>query len=52
MAIDEYIEQGRVLVARTPDGAIIGHLQLLPTSDPAVAEIKSLAVREEARGTE
>lgn len=50
MAIDEYIEQGRVLVARTPDGAIIGHLQLLPTADPAVAEIKSLAVQEEARG--
>lgn len=48
--IDGYIEQGRVLVARNREGAIVGHLQLIPTTDPAVAEIKNVAVREEAQG--
>jgi GNAT superfamily N-acetyltransferase len=44
--IDGYIELGRVLVARSERGEIIGHLQLIPTSADAV-EVKSIAVRED-----
>lgn len=42
--LDGYIEEGRVLVARAEDGEIVGHLQLVPTPDPAELEIKNLAV--------
>lgn len=44
--LDAYIELGRVLVAREGDG-IVGHLQLIETSDPKVVEVKSLAVSPE-----
>lgn len=46
--LDGYIHQGRVLVARDETGAVVGHLQLIPNDAEAV-EIKSIAVREEAR---
>jgi ribosomal protein S18 acetylase RimI-like enzyme len=42
--LDDYIDRGRVLVARDGRGRIVGHLQLLETPQPGVAEIKSLAV--------
>jgi lactoylglutathione lyase len=42
--IDEYIDHGRVLVALSGAGAPIGHLQLVPTREPDVLEITSLAV--------
>jgi ribosomal protein S18 acetylase RimI-like enzyme len=41
--LDDYIDRGRVLVARD-GGRIVGHLQLLETPQPGVAEIKNLAV--------
>jgi lactoylglutathione lyase len=42
--IDEYIDLGRVLVALGGDGKPVGHLQLVPTREPGVIEITSLAV--------
>jgi GNAT superfamily N-acetyltransferase len=44
-----YLESGQVLVARADD-AIVGHLQLVPTDDPSVAELKNMAVLEEWHG--
>jgi hypothetical protein len=41
--ISTYISLGEVLVARHDD-AFMAHLQLLETDDPAVFEIKSMAV--------
>lgn len=48
-ALDAYIGTGRVLVA-VGDGVIRGHLQLTETGDPAVVEIKNMAVVETHRG--
>ena len=42
--IDGYIDLGRVLVALGGAGEPVGHLQLVPTGEPDVLEIKSLAV--------
>jgi lactoylglutathione lyase len=42
--IDEYIDLGRVLVALSGGGEPVGHLQLVPTREPDVLEITSLAV--------
>ena len=42
-AIARYLEAGSVLVARD-DGRVVGHVQLVPTGDAAVAEIASVAV--------
>jgi N-acetylglutamate synthase-like GNAT family acetyltransferase len=47
--LDSYIELGRVLVAREPNGEIVGHLQLLPAAEPDLVEIKNLAVRARSR---
>ena len=47
--LDGYIELGRILVACDKSGQIVGHLQLLPTAEPDVVEIKSLAVRARSR---
>lgn len=44
--LDDYIDHGRVLVARDASGMIVGHLQLLETATAGVTEIKSLAVDE------
>jgi GNAT superfamily N-acetyltransferase len=41
--LDTYIDAGRVLVATRGD-VIIGHLQLVDTGQPGVAEIKNMAV--------
>jgi ribosomal protein S18 acetylase RimI-like enzyme len=43
--VDRYIDFGRVLVASDGD-EIVGHLQLVPDTQPNVVEIKSLAVHE------
>ena len=48
--LDAYIDVGRVLVATTSDGEIIGHLQLTGTGDPRQAEIKNMAVRGNRQG--
>ena len=45
-----YLDLGRVLVARR-DGGTIGHLQLVPTADDEVIELKNMAVRYEHHGT-
>jgi GNAT superfamily N-acetyltransferase len=42
-ALDAYIDSGRVLVA-VERGEPIGHLQLTDTDDPAIAELKNMAV--------
>jgi predicted N-acetyltransferase YhbS len=44
-----YLELGRVLVARR-DGVVVGHLQLIPTDEPGVVELKSMAVVDAERG--
>src|SRR5262249_53579282 len=43
--IDRYIDLGRLLGVEDAHGEIVGHLQLIPSTDPDVIEIKSLAVR-------
>jgi GNAT superfamily N-acetyltransferase len=48
--LDQYLELGRVLVARRGD-AILGHLQLVRGAQPGEIELKSLAVVPEERGT-
>lgn len=47
--IESYLRDGRVLVARRGNG-IIAHLQLVDTDEPAVAEIKNMAVRADEQG--
>src|SRR4051812_11695281 len=47
--IDGYMPKGEVLVADA-GGEILGHLLLLPTDEPHVEEVKSLAVLERSRG--
>jgi GNAT superfamily N-acetyltransferase len=42
-ALDGYIDGGDVIVA-TVGAAVAGHLQLIPTDDPAVVEVKNMAV--------
>jgi GNAT superfamily N-acetyltransferase len=42
--IDDYIERGRVLVARDEGNKIIGHAQLVPAHRPDTIELKSIAV--------
>ena len=49
--LDDYIEDGRVLVARDGTGEIVGHLQLVPGARAGVFEIKNLAVRSDRQGT-
>ena len=48
--LDEYIDDGRVLVARDWSGEIVGHLQLVPGARVGGFEIKNLAVRPERQG--
>lgn len=43
--LDAYLHQGRVWVARR-DGGIVGHVQVVDTTDPDTVEIKNMAVRE------
>jgi len=46
--LDQYLELGRVLVARRgPE--VLGHLQVVPTTQPGEIELKSLAVVPEER---
>jgi len=47
--LDHYIDQGRVLVAvRGP--TVVGHLQLVPTTQPGQIELKNMAVLPEHQG--
>jgi GNAT superfamily N-acetyltransferase len=48
--LDAYLGLGEVLVARR-DGAMIGHLQLVPTERPGEVELKNMAVVPEQQGT-
>jgi ribosomal protein S18 acetylase RimI-like enzyme len=48
--LDEYVNQGRVLVARL-EGEIVGHLQLVDTRQDGEVELKNMAVALAARGT-
>lgn len=48
--LDQYIELGRVLVARRGP-ALVGHLQLMPTRRPGEIELRNMAVRPELQGT-
>jgi len=43
VAIDAYIHDGVVLVAKTAD-TVVGHLQLIVLGDPLRAEVKNMAV--------
>jgi N-acetylglutamate synthase-like GNAT family acetyltransferase len=47
--LNSYIELGRVLIAHASSGEVVGHLQLVPTAEPAQLEIKNLAVRAQYR---
>jgi predicted N-acetyltransferase YhbS len=48
--LDQYLELGRVLVARRgPE--VLGHLQVVPTTAAGAIELKSLAVVPEERRT-
>ena len=48
--LDEYLELGRVLVA-VQGPTVVGHLQLVPTTQPGEIELKSMAVVAARRGT-
>jgi GNAT superfamily N-acetyltransferase len=48
--LDDYLDQGRVLVA-TRGSAIIGHLQLVPTTRAGQVELKNMAVVPEQQGS-
>lgn len=43
--LDSYLQLGRVLVAVTAGGEIVGHLQLIETGESAQSEIKNMAVQ-------
>lgn len=47
--LDAYIDHGVVWVARTGDGEVVGHLQVVPRAED-VWEVTSLAVAESRRG--
>jgi ribosomal protein S18 acetylase RimI-like enzyme len=47
--LDSYLDAGQVLVARIDD-RVVGHLQLVQTSDPERSEIKNMAVERSHRG--
>lgn len=48
--LDGYLDAGRVLVARR-GGALVGHLQLVPTGRDGEIELKNMAVVPAMRGT-
>ena len=48
--LDQYLELGRVLVARH-GSVLLGHLQLVPTRRSGEIELKNMAVMPEQRGT-
>ena len=48
--LDQYLAAGAVLVARDGD-EIVGHVQLVPTGDDRVVEIKNMAVLDARQGT-
>ena len=48
--LDEYLDQGQVMVARQ-GAAVLGHLQLVPTGLAGEIELKNMAVLPDQRGT-
>jgi predicted N-acetyltransferase YhbS len=48
--LDQYLDAGEVFVAHDGD-EIVGHLQLVPTRDGDVVEIKNMAVLDAHQGT-
>jgi GNAT superfamily N-acetyltransferase len=48
--LDEYVDLGRVLVARQGSRPV-GHLQLVPTAHPGEVELKNMAVEPRLQGT-
>ena len=48
--LDQYLELGQVLVA-VGGAAVVGHLQLVPTTRDGEIELKNMAVVPEQRGT-
>ena len=48
--LDDYLDQGRVLVA-VRGSAMVGHLQLVPTTRSGEIELKNMAVVPDQRGT-
>jgi predicted N-acetyltransferase YhbS len=48
--LDSYLDEGQVLVARSADGEILGHLQLVHTEVAGQVELKNMAVAEEHQG--
>lgn len=50
VALDAYLDAGDVLVALDKD-VVVGHLQLVDTSDPHTSEIKNMAVVPSSRGS-
>ena len=45
-----YLHAGRVLVATTSAGEVVGHLQLVDGDEPGHLEIKNMAVRADVQG--
>ena len=50
IALDDYLDEGLVLVA-TADDAVVGHLQLTPAAEAGTREIKNMAVIEARQGS-
>ena len=48
--LDSYLDEGRVLVAVTGSGEVLGHLQLVAAAEPGTSELKNMAVREDLQG--
>ena len=48
--LDGYLHAGRVLVATSASGDVVGHLQLVPGDGPGHAELKNMAVLPQFRG--
>lgn len=49
--LEDYIDDGRVLVARDGSGDVVGHLQLVSGGRAGRLEIKNLAVRPDRQGS-
>ncbi len=49
MLLAAYLDLGRVWVARAEDGAVLGHLQVVPEDEGATWEVTNTAVAAEAR---
>lgn len=48
--LDSYLDLGRVLVATSGDGEVIGHIQLVDTGEAGTIELKNMAVERAHQG--